>query len=416
MSLFRREAIVAKKAPWLGEIILLRPLSFTFLTGFAVICASLVIAFLIMGTYTQRKTVSGQLVPDAGVIKIYPPQSGVVLKKKVAEGQRVRHGDILYVLTSELQSSTLGETQAAISRHVEYRQQSLREEIDKTRKLYQEERAALSKRIAGFDAELAKLDGQAREQQSRVGLVEDAVARYQGLLEQEYISKEQLQQRQAEWLDQRARLQTLERERIAIERERTALQKEAESLQLKYPNQIAAIERALSQTTQELTESEAKRQWVIVAPESGQATAVIAEVGQALDGNKPLVSIIPDGSKLQARLYAPSRAVGFVQPGDTVMLRYQAFPYQKFGQHQGIVEAVAKTALSSSELEGTNAGFNTTEAAYSITVALPAQTIHAYGTPQSLQAGMLLEADILQDTRRLYEWVLEPLYSLTGKL
>ncbi|MET5012441.1 secretion protein HlyD, partial [Burkholderia pseudomallei] len=31
-------------------------------------------------------------------------------------------------------------------------------------------------------------------------------------------------------------------------------------------------------------------------------------------------------------------------------------------------------------------------------------------------AGMALQADVLQERRRLYEWVLEPLYSLTGKL
>ena len=416
MSLFRREALQAKQTPWLGEIVLLRPLSFSLLTGFAAIRAALIVAFLITGTYTQRKTVSGQLVPYAGVIKVYPPQPGVVLQKKVAEGQSVAQGDVLYVLSSERQSRTLGDTQAAISRHVEYRQHSLREEIDKTQRLYQEERGALTKKIADFDAELAKLNGQIQEQQRRAGLAKEAVTRYQGLLAQDYISKEQLQQRQAEWLDQRARLKTLERERIAVARERTAVQKEAESLQLTYPNRIAAIERALSQTAQELTESEAKRQWVITAPESGHTTAVIAEVGQALDGSKPLVSIIPAGAQLQARLYAPSRAVGFIQPGDTVMPRYAAFPYQKFGQHRGVVVAVAKTALPSTELADTNAEFNTTEPVYGIAVTLPAQTIQAYGTPQSLQAGMLLEADILQDTRRLYEWVLEPLYSLTGKL
>ena len=40
----------------------------------------------------------------------------------------------------------------------------------------------------------------------------------------------------------------------------------------------------------------------------------------------------------------------------------------------------------------------------------------AYGNAQPLQAGMVVEADVLQEKRKLYEWVLEPLYSLTGKL
>ncbi len=56
------------------------------------------------------------------------------------------------------------------------------------------------------------------------------------------------------------------------------------------------------------------------------------------------------------------------------------------------------------------------EQLYRLRVTLDDQAVTAYGQPRPLQSGMLLDADILQDTRRLYEWVLEPLYSLTGKL
>ena len=83
--------------------------------------------------------------------------------------------------------------------------------------------------------------------------------------------------------------------------------------------------------------------------------------------------------------------------------------------------SVSRTTIASNELVGIEnqvsggAGANN-ESLYRITVDIAAQTINAYGKPQPLQVGMLLEADMLQDTRRLYEWVLEPLYSLTGKL
>ncbi len=133
--------------------------------------------------------------------------------------------------------------------------------------------------------------------------------------------------------------------------------------------------------------------------------------------SKPLISVVPVGARMQAHLYAPSRAMGFVKPGDAVLLRYQAYPYQKFGHARGRVLQVARTALPSQELAGV-AGSQPGggEPVYRITVELARQSIRAYGKPQPLQAGMLLEADVLQDTRRLYEWVLEPLYSLTGKL
>lgn len=417
MDLFRHQALASQQPKWMGDIVLIRPISFTFLTIVAVALASIVCAFLIWGTYTKRSTVIGQLTPDTGLLKIYVPQPGIVLEKHVAEGQAVKTGDILYVLSSERQSSRLGDTQAAISNQVEQRQASLRDEMQKTRSLQQEEQAGLIKKIDALKNELNQLASQIEGQQDRVKLSEETVARYQGLLDQDYISKEQLQLKQEEWLDQKARLQSLRRDRISIGRELSAQQTELAGLSLKHQNQIAQIERLLSSTGQELTESEAKRRLVIAATQAGIATAVIAEVGQSVDGSRPLVSIVPQGASLRADLYAPSRAIGFVKPGDKVLIRYQAYPYQKFGHQEGAVEAVAKTALPTTELNGLpNPQGNNSEPLYRVSVKLAAQTVNAYGQPQPLQAGMLLDADVLQEKRRLYEWVLEPLYSLSGKL
>lgn len=418
MALFRQHALASQQAKWMGEIILLRPVSFTFLTLLAFVMASIVCTFLIWGTYTKRSTVIGQLTPDTGLLKIYVPQTGIVLEKHVAEGQVVKGGDVLYILSSERQSSRLGDTQASISQQVELRQASLRDEMQKTHSLQQEERTGLVKKIDALKNELNQLANQVEGQQSRVHLSEESVSRYQGLLDKDYISKEQLQQKQEELLDQQARLQSLQRDRISIGRELSAQQTELAGLSLKHDNQIAQIERLLSSTGQELTESEAKRRLVITAPQAGTATAVIAEVGQSVDGSRPLVSIVPFGACLRADLYAPSRAIGFVKPGDQVLIRYQAYPYQKFGHQRGIVDSVAKTALPSNELNGlpNPQNGNSSEALYRVTVRLAAQTVNTYGKPQALQAGMLLDADVLQEKRRLIEWVLEPLYSLSGKL
>ncbi|HNG61059.1 MAG TPA: HlyD family efflux transporter periplasmic adaptor subunit [Cellvibrionaceae bacterium] len=415
-ALFRPAALAAKQTSWLGEIVLIRPLSFTFLTAFAAVFAAIVVLFLCWGGYTKRSTVTGQLVPDAGLVKVYTQQPGVVLEKRVLEGQRVQRGEVLYVLSSERQGNQ-GEVQAGISRQVQSRQHSLQDELGKTRLLQQEEREALAHKIDGLQAEAAKLDGQIDGQRSRVKLAEDTLARYQGLLAQDFIAREQVQQRQEELLDQRARLQGLERERIAAGRELAAQRNELSGLSLKHQNQLAAIERSIAGTSQELAESEAKRSLLVTAPEGGMVTAGVAEVGQTVEPGKPLISVVPLGARMQAHLYAPSRAVGFVKPGDAVLLRYQAYPYQKFGHVRGRVLQVARTALLSQELAGV-AGSQPGggEPVYRITVELAQQTINAYGKPQPLQAGMLLDADVLQDTRRLYEWVLEPLYSLTGKL
>lgn len=421
MTLFRQQAVTAQQTQTMGEIVLIKPMSFTYLTLFALALALIICSFFAWGTYTKRSTVLGQLTPSTGLLKIYVPQPGVVLEKKVTESQQVKAGDVLYVLSSERQSSRMGATQAAISDQVEQRQLSLRQEIQTSESLQLEERAGLTKKIAALQNELRQLHDQIEGQRDRVKLSETTVSRYAHLLAQDYISKEQLQQKQEELLDQKARQQSLERDSITIGRELSAQQTELAGLALKQKNQIAQLDRMLSNTNQELTESEAKRRLVITAPQAGTVTAVIAEVGQSVDGSKPLVMVVPENVQLYAHLYAPSRAIGFVNPGDKVLIRYQAYPYQKFGHHQGVVDQVSKTALPANEISSLGTVINgnnnnSNEPLYRITVKLAEQSIKTYGQVHRLQTGMLLDADILQEKRRLFEWVLEPLFSLTGKL
>jgi membrane fusion protein len=377
----------------------------------------LILSFLLMGSYTKRSTVSGQLAPDIGVLRIYTPQAGIVLKKHVREGQSVTQGELLYVVSSERQSNTGGGIQATISHQVELRQQSLHDELSRTLSLQQDEASTIHKKIEALQAERVNVIDQLAGQRARIELAQATVKRAAQLLSQGYISTEMTQQKQVDLLDQRNRLQALARDQLSVERELQTQQSELTSLPLRQHNQLAQIKRLLTTTNQEWTESEAKRHIAINAPESGIATAITAEAGQTVDGAKPLVSIIPRGAVLQAHLYAPSRAIGFIRPADRVLLRYQAFPYQKFGHTEGVVASVSRTALSANELVGVpTIPAGNGEPLYRITVILARQTITAYGRPHPLQPGMLVDADIVQEKRRLYEWVLEPLYSLTGKL
>ena len=130
---------------------------------------------------------------------------------------------------------------------------------------------------------------------------------------------------------------------------------------------------------------------------------------------------MPAGATLRAQLFAPSSAVGFVRPTQPVLLRYQAFPYQKFGHHAGQVLQVSRTPLQAAELaslplpESLKAA-PSAEPLYRITVLLDEQAVQAYGQAQPLAAGMQLEADVLLDRRRLIEWIFEPLFSVAGKV
>ena len=91
-------------------------------------------------------------------------------------------------------------------------------------------------------------------------------------------------------------------------------------------------------------------------------------------------------------------------------LRLAAFPYQKFGSIGAVVQEVA----ASSNLPDGAASY--TEQFYRVTAVLESQNVMAYGRQQSLLPGMTLEADISLDHRSLLEWLLEPLFSIKGRL
>lgn len=419
--LFRPEALDAQRPRSLGPIVLAQPLSFAFLAALAAACALALGAFLAWGSYTQRTSVGGQLLPEGGWAKVYAPQSGVVTDKRVTEGQAVRAGDVLYVVSLDRRNAAAPDGLSAIADQVTRRRDSLRFELERLAPLQREQRAATQRRLAAAQADVQVIDQAIDGQRKRVALAEDTLQRYRGLQQKDFISVEQVQLREADWLDQRARLQALERDRLAATRELALLRGDLERMPIEQERQSAELRRALSTSDQELVESQLRRSVQVVAPRDGVATAVAAELGQAVDPARPLLSIVAPGARLQAVLLAPSRAVGFVREGQPVMLRFDAFPYQKFGHGEGKVAQVARAALSGQELQVLAAsgmelpGAAGGEALYRITVDLARQSVTAYGQQQPLQVGMQLQADILQERRRLYEWVFEPLWTLTGK-
>ena len=121
---------------------------------------------------------------------------------------------------------------------------------------------------------------------------------------------------------------------------------------------------------------------------------------------------------LQAHLYAPSRTAGFIQPGQTVWLRYAAYPYQKFGLAHGEVAEISQTPIAPQDLpagqqQALLLAAQANEPLYRIAVNLSRQSIDAHhGQTQMLKPGMTLEADVVQEKRAVWEWIFEPLLSV----
>ncbi len=414
--LFRPEVLTAQRSAWYGNVVLLRPLSFRLLTAFAAASTALLLAFLFGAHYTKRVQVGGLLVPDAGLVRIQSPQPGLIVERRVREGQQVRAGEVLYVVSSELQMAPAPgrdgqtESQGAILRTLRARQDSVGEERAQAGRIATRQAEQLARAATGLGAEIAQLDQEISAQSQYQRNVQ--------MQAQGFISSLALQQKNDELLDQQGRLQSAQRSRLGLLRELGDTQSELAALAGKSAREQTQLGRQVLELEQQSLSTEARRQFLVTAPQAGTVTAILAEPGQSA-GNQTLLTILPAGALLEAQLYVPSRAVGFIEAGQKVSIRYAAFPYQKFGQHEGRVTEVSRSALLAqdmpAQLVASEIGASR-EGMYRVRVALTRQSISTYGKAQALSAGMQLDADVLQDRRSLLEWLLEPVYSLKGKV
>jgi membrane fusion protein len=462
--LFRPESLAARQTQLFGTIRLAQPIGYTFAAVAAALLSAAVIAFLVFGHYTKRAAVTGILTPAAGIAKLIAPATGVLLQAHAVEGQTVAAGQALFVLNTERYSS--GEfdhgagngsaaTQAIIAGQLAARSLLAEQDLRRAHERYSERSRAAAERLRALEGEAANLDKELTLAASRTALAQKNLQRSDQLAAAGFVSEGQQQVKQDELLAAQQNLQALERNRAALAKERISLAADLrEAAQIK-AREAGEAEKALALLKQEGAENSARRGLVVTAPYNGTLTAIAAQPGQMLTAGQTLAQLIPASSALEpspasagegrvrassdlagpahalknsnliAHFYAPTRAAGFIEPGQAVKLRYAAYPYQKFGQHQGTVTSVDKTPYAPQELPPQvvaalqSASQATSEATYRITVQLKQQTIDAYGKPQALKPGMLVEADIIQRTQRIVEWILDPLMGFakrTGSL
>ncbi|TFW16998.1 HlyD family efflux transporter periplasmic adaptor subunit [Massilia arenosa] len=414
-DLYRSQAIGHAVGAQYGTVVLAQNVTHTVLAALFAASGLALIAFFFFFGATRKVQCSGHLIPTVGVLKVVPVQGGVVVESRVREGQEVKRGEVLFALSSERSTSSDDSTQQTVSRLLRERRISYDTELKQSHVQAAQRIAAAERRVRSLDAEQLHLDKEIDLQTRRVNLAEESQQRYAQLRETHFISKAQYQEREVDLLDQRQRLTELQRLRSAGQRDLASAVAERNDMVFQFKRDAAAIERNVSQVAQDLAENEARREILVRAPRDGMVTAITAEAGQTVGAGTLLASVLPAGAALEGEIYAPSRAAGFVRPGMRVLLRYEAYPYQKFGQHLATVREVASTALRPDELN-LPSGATGGEPLYRIRVQLDSQSVRAYGKALPLKSGMLVDASIMLERRRLYEWILEPLLSVSGRL
>jgi membrane fusion protein len=412
-SLFRQEAIDAQREKLLGEVSNARPLPTWVFTVLAATMAGLLIAFAFLGGYTRRERVEGYLEPDQGAARVSAPQAAVVSELMVKEGEEIAPGQPIARLSQERTTGTGVNASALVRQQLQERLASLESERAQAQMLGAEQAAQLAKRVDDLKKQLDQADAEVRAQQLRLASAQQEAQRFNQLVKEGFASENMVRDRRNDVLDQTTKLESLRSNRAAIERDLRAAQAEVPLVAIRTRTQQQQIDQRRSELQQDLVQQEASTDAEVRAPIGGTITNIVVTRGDSVAADATLATIMPKGSGLHAELLVPTRAIGFIQPGNTVVLRYDAFPFQRFGQYQGKVSSVGRTVWSAGEKVG---AVPVREPVYRVEVALAQQTVGANGQAFALRPGMLVNADILLERRSIFEWVFEPVLALRERL
>lgn len=410
-DLFRKEAIEHQGQKLDGEVTIATHMSFTWILGLILAIVIIGCTYLVLGEYHRKEVVSGYLRPTTGLSKVYPSTTGVVDEVFVEEGQIVEKGQLLARIRIERLLASGSDVNDVIVSELIKQKQFINENLQNQKKLAEVNVDKLDSQIASTTFQVEQAEKQLELLSKRVVLSNKKVIDTQLLIDKKFASnadleavkdnyfaiQQQAEDLQAKLLSQKELLSQYKFERLQL----PINQRETES-QLR--SQLANINQQITQTT-------SQGSYDVRSQRSGRISNLLVKQGMMAQTNFPLMTVLPKEAKLEAVLFVPTRAYGFVQQGQSTRIRYQAFPYQRFGIYNGEIKSVSKSILLPNE---TTLPVSFQEPMYQVIVSLNDQNAQAYGSSVPLQAGMLLEADIMVDRRSLFEWLFEPIYSIKG--
>ena len=378
LPLFRDEAVQHATASLDGKVLLPSRVS-TWLVG-GVLVGALAIAgwFAATASYARTETVMGRLAPESGAVQATASHGGVVVDLLVDEGDRVLPDAPLARIRLPSRSE-IGGNRFAVMQTLEKQRHATLSAYEATMRGLAAQRARLTTRLASLQAELADVEAQA------------------------------------------AALPNARPEFVALSRSGKAIKREIEDAAGRLdaiPNAkaVASAEKdaAIGALDERRAQFDLEDEYTVTSPIGGRVDALAAQVGQSLAAGSSVAVLARADDELIAELFVPSRAAGFVNAGQTIKLKYEAFPFQRFGRFEATVDNVSLTVLSPDEADMPDIGLGSrlSEPVFSAQGRLAAQTVQAYGASVPLRAGMLLSADIVIDHRTLVEWLLDPLYAV----
>lgn len=413
-ELFRRQAIEQQTNRLHGDVLLLPKLSHTLISSLLLVWVIIVLIWLFNSTYARQETVPGWLEPSTGMVRVYSEGIGKIEQILVINGESVTEGQPLLIVNGDRVLADGKNLETLLLTEYETQRSKLNDQLARAEEIYQTRSQDISNRITSAHEDMELLDRQMKTLEQRHILVSGQVERYRALKKDGHVSSADFDAIIEKELALRTERQELAREQVNQRNLVKQLQTEQTLLPEDHANALDQIQAKLSDIAQQIAQLHGQRAYIVKAPRAGVVSNLQARLGQQTRSDIPLLSLVPENTRLNAHLLIPVRAAGFVEPGQRLEIRYDAFPYQKFGLYQGEIVSVSDAVLLPNEIS--DAPIAVQEPVYRVLAELSEPFVSAYGRNIPLKAGMTLSADVRLSERTLIEWLLEPLYSLKGRL
>ena len=417
MSLFRKEAVSHQSERLTGAITLAQPLSIKLTVVTLVVIAIAIVTFLFTAEYSRKETVRGFLMPNKGVIKSFATQGGTIERLLVKEGDVVKEGQALVAMIIHQNSADGLSLSSKIQKQLRSQLILLDEEISHYQSIQVKEHQNLEYKATALKSEKIALENQLTLANEKLELLLAQQQDVEQLNNSGFISKFEKENQQQALLEAKQEKQNIARLLLQQSNQINQTVFDKANLPQQYTLRTNSLLREKADIENQLAQVQSNHSYTITASHAGTVTGIQVVEGETLSPSKaqskPLLHILPKGAELVAELLLPTRSAGFIAKGQVSRLRFDAFPYQRFGFIESQIIRIDRALIAPNEVQLPIA---LQEPVYRLRAKLNEQQMHAYGQNFELKSGMLFEADIMLEQRTLIEWLLEPIYSLKGRV
>ncbi|HIF6300706.1 HlyD family secretion protein [Klebsiella michiganensis] len=416
-NIYRKEAIEYKKIHWKGKALLLAGIPAWLVTLLASLFLIALVLSLILCTFTQRIDVRGEVITLPHSVNVFAPQQGFVVNQHVKVGDIVNKGQTLYEL--DVSRNTInGNVSAAQIEVINEKIANAEDIISKLTRNKAETLAALDKQLKTTSASLAETNRMLATTQVGLNKMHTNLSSYDKYLKDGLITKDQYNYQHSLYFQQQSAYQSLVTQKMQLESQLTQTNSDKITKAADFDNQISSQHNQINDYKNQLVESNANGNLIIKATTNGKVESLAVTKGQMVENGSSLAQIKPTGDiEYYLILWLPNNTIPYVKPGDTINIRYDAFPADKFGQFPGKVISISSVPASRQEMaEYTNVNSGTSQqelALYKAIIKIKDKTFNYNGKTLTLSNGLKAQAVVFLEERPLYMWMFTPFYKMT---